>query len=62
VTGSHGSDPRHHKEAVRLLSAGAVHGSWYVSQRFPLERIQDAYAFHEAHKGLKAIVHPQERE
>ena len=58
VMGTHGSDPRHHKEAVRLLSTGAVHGQWYVSETFPLARISDAYAFHEAHGGMKAVVHP----
>jgi L-iditol 2-dehydrogenase len=58
VMGTHGSDPTHHKEAIRLLSSGAVHGEWYVSETFPLSRIMDAYEFHEAHKGLKAIVHP----
>jgi L-iditol 2-dehydrogenase len=58
VMGTHGSDPRHHKEAVRLLASGAVHGDWYVSETFPLSRILDAYAFHESHKGFKAIVHP----
>ena len=58
VMGTHGSDPKHHKEAVQLLSGGAVHGGWYVSNAFPLARIHDAYAFHEAHQGMKAIVHP----
>ena len=58
VMGTHGSDPKHHKEAVRLLAGGAVHGEWYVSETFPLARIDDAYAFHESHQGLKAIVHP----
>ena len=58
VMGTHGSDPKHHKEAVRLLAGGAVHGEWYVSETFPLARIHDAYTFHESHQGLKAIVHP----
>ena len=58
VMGTHGSDPGHHKEAVRLLSDGSVHGGWYISETFPLERIHDAYAFHESHQGLKAIIHP----
>lgn len=58
VMGTHGSDPRHHKEAIRLLSSESVHGEWYVSETFPLSRIVEAYEFHEAHKGLKAIVHP----
>lgn len=60
VMGTHGSEPRHHKEAVRLLANEDVHGSWYVSQTFPLEKIHEAYAFHEAHQAFKAIVHPQE--
>ncbi len=58
VMGTHGSDPRHHKEAVRLLSRRAVHGSWYISMTFPLSRIMEAYAFQESHQGLKAMIHP----
>ena len=61
VMGTHGSDPSHHKEAVRLLSTSAVHGDWYVSKAFPLDRIHEAYAYHESHTGLKAIVRPQEQ-
>lgn len=58
VTGSHGSGPRHHQEAVRLLASGEVHGDWYVTATFPLSQILEAYAYHESHQGLKAIVHP----
>ena len=62
VTGSHGSAPRHHKQAVRMLAAHEVHGGWYVSKTFPLARILDAYAYHESHAAFKAIVHPWDTE
>jgi len=58
VMGTHGSDPRHHKEAVRLLATGAVHGEGYVSGTYSLGEIHEAYAFHESHQGMKAVVHP----
>lgn len=61
VMGTHGSEPRHHKEAVRMLASEEVHGSWYVTATFPLAKILDAYAYHESHQGLKAIVHPWEQ-
>lgn len=61
VMGTHGSDPHHHKAAVDLLAANEVHGDWYVSETFPLAKIMDAYDFHEAHKGFKAIVHPWDK-
>ena len=60
VMGTHGSDPIHHREAVRLLATNSVHGDWYVSRTFPLDEIHEAYAYHESHSGFKAIVRPQE--
>lgn len=58
VMGTHGSDPAHHKKAVDFLSSGAVNGDRYISRAFPLSRIMEAYAFHEGHKGFKAVIHP----
>jgi L-iditol 2-dehydrogenase len=59
VMGSHGSLPRHHRLAVDLIARGAVQAKSYLSALYPLEKITEAFAFHESRKGLKVIVAPQ---
>ncbi len=59
VMGSHGSLPRHHLKAVELITRGDVRAARYVSKVFPLQRINEAFAFHESRQGLKVIVDPQ---
>jgi L-iditol 2-dehydrogenase len=58
VMGSHGSLPRHHGKAVGLIARGSVTAKSYVSEVFPLEKIADAFAYHESRAGLKVIVAP----
>ncbi len=58
VMGTHGSQPRHHKQAVHLLATGKVSGDRYIHRRFPLQQIRDAYAYHESRQGLKVAVKP----
>jgi len=60
ITGSHGSVPRHHRLALQVLEAGIIDADAYITHRFPLSRILDAFAAAEAHDGMKVIVHPQE--
>ena len=58
VMGSHGSLPRHHEKAVRLIEQGRVHAKDYISKIFPLEDIREAFKYHESRQGLKVIVKP----
>ena len=58
VMGSHGSLPRHHKTAVDLIAAGVVHARDYISKVYPLEKIQEAFSYHESRRGLKVVVEP----
>jgi L-iditol 2-dehydrogenase len=58
VMGSHGSLPRHHRMAVQLIEQGAVQAEKYISRIFPLERIEEAFAYHESRQGLKVVVKP----
>ncbi len=58
VMGSHGSLPRHHQTAVRLIEKGAVNAEKYITARFPLENITEAFACHEERGGLKTIILP----
>ena len=43
-------------EAVRLLSAGVVKVDRLVTHRFPLERIQEAFAAHRSPESIKVTV------
>jgi len=58
VMGSHGSLPRHHEKAVRLIDQGRVNAKDYISRIFPLKDIREAFEYHESRKGLKVIVKP----
>lgn len=59
VTGSHGSVPRHHELAVRLLEKGLVRVNPLITHRFPLDQVNEAFAVMEGRTGMKIIVHPQ---
>lgn len=61
VTGSHGSVPRQHELAVRLLEKGLVRVAPLITHRFPLSRVHEAFATSEGRDGMKVVVHPQER-
>ncbi len=58
VMGSHGSLPRHHETAVNLITEGRISAKRFISKVFPLEKIGEAFAFHESRQGLKTIVAP----
>ncbi len=60
VTGSHGSTPRQHEMAVKLISAGRVRVKPLITHRFPLSKIHEAFAAMESRKGLKVVVRPFE--
>ncbi len=59
LMGSHGSVPRQHRIAVDLIAKGAVQAKKYISATFPLEKIKEAFAYHESRQGLKVIVTPE---
>lgn len=46
-------------EAIRLLAAGLVRTERLLTHRFPLERIQDAFAAHRAPDSIKVAVVPR---
>jgi len=58
VMGSHGSLPRHHQKAVKLIADKAVNAASYISRTFPLAEINEAFAYHESRGGLKTVVLP----
>lgn len=58
VTGSHGSVPRHHELAVKLLERGMVRTEPIITHHFPLDEINEAFRAMESQEGMKIIVHP----
>jgi L-iditol 2-dehydrogenase len=58
VTGSHGSTPRQHEMAVRLLEKGLVRTAPIVTHHFPLACINDGFQVMENKQGMKIIIHP----
>lgn len=62
ITGSHGSVPRQHKLAVKLLESGRVRVAPLITHRFPLDQIHAAFAVMESRQGMKIVVAPHDRE
>lgn len=58
VSGAHGSLPRHHRQALELIASGRVPTKEFVSHRFSLDQIHEAFAITEDHTGLRVIVEP----
>jgi L-iditol 2-dehydrogenase len=58
LTGSHGCVPRHHETAVKLLERGLVRVKPLITNRFPLDRIHEAFETMESRRGMKIVVKP----
>lgn len=58
--GSHGSVPRQHLSALKLLGRGSIKVKPLITHSFPLTRIEEAFRVVEERKGLKVVVHPRE--
>ncbi len=58
LTGSHGSTPKQHRQALNLIASGMIDMKKYISHRYPLENITDAFASAENRDGLRVIVKP----
>jgi L-iditol 2-dehydrogenase len=58
VMGAHGSLPRHHRQAIDLIAAKRPDIGPYISHRFPLDKIREAFAAAEGHQGMRVVVQP----
>ncbi len=58
IMGAHGCVPRHHQQAIGLIASGALNMNRYISHRFPLARISEAFQASESHAGMRVIVEP----
>lgn len=58
VTGSHGSTPRQHALAVKLLEQKLVRVELLITHRFPLDQVNEAFQIMENKQGMKVVVKP----
>ena len=58
VTGSHGSVPRQHKLAVKLIEDKKVNVKELITASYPLSRTEEAFKEFESRKGMKVVVKP----
>jgi len=58
VHGSHGSISSQHQKAVDLISSGSIKIGKYISHKFKLDDIMEAFAVSEGREGMRVIVNP----
>ena len=58
VSGAHGALPRHHRMAVELIRSGMISVKPFVTKRFPLDQIQEAFDTATARSCMRVIVEP----
>jgi len=58
VSGAHGSVPRHHRQAIGLIASGRIDIGSFISHRFALDDIGEAFRAAENKEGLRVVVKP----
>lgn len=58
VMGAHGCVPRHHRQALDLIASGSIDMKPFISHRFALDNIVEAFAAAESHAGMRVVVNP----
>jgi L-iditol 2-dehydrogenase len=58
VVGANGSSPAHNKQALELISSGAVPVADLITHRLPLERVLDAFGIVARGEAIKVTVQP----
>jgi L-iditol 2-dehydrogenase len=58
IVGANGSSPQHNKEALGLISTGAVPVSDLITHRLPLASVLDALQIVAAGEGIKVTIEP----
>ncbi|MDD4774569.1 MAG: alcohol dehydrogenase catalytic domain-containing protein [Eubacteriales bacterium] len=58
ITGAHGATPVHHGRAVDLIARGTVDMKKYITHKYPLDEIAEAFRTAENHDGLRVVVNP----
>jgi len=58
VVGTHGSSPRHNRQALELISKERIRIKKYITERLPLEKLLQGMEKVEKALGLKIIIEP----
>jgi len=58
LTGSHGSAPRHHKEAMRIIEENFIDLEYLITHKFKLEQINQAFDLAYSGMAQKIIINP----
>ena len=58
LTGAHGSVPRHHRQALELISQGIVKVKRYISSAYPLSESLEAFQKAGEKKEMRIIIQP----
>jgi L-iditol 2-dehydrogenase len=58
IVGSHGSVPRQHRLALKLIASGMIDMKRFISHSFGLDQIHEAFDIVEQKKGMKIVVNP----
>jgi len=58
LTGAHGSVPRHHRQALELISKGIIEVKKYISSTYPLSEAVEAFKKAREKTEMRIIIHP----
>lgn len=60
LTGSHGSTPATHKEALELIDSERINLKYLITHIYPLEELNEAFKVASSGEGQKVIIRPNE--
>ena len=58
ITGSHGSTPKQHAQALKMISDGSIDLSRLITHSFKLTEIEEAYDLAMSGQCLKIVIEP----
>lgn len=58
VSGAHGATPKCHAEAVSMIESGRIDVKKFITHKFSLDKINEAFKAAEEHGGLRVVVEP----
>lgn len=60
ISGAHGALPTHHRQALEIIGSGQIDFTRFISHRYPLNDVLEAFAVAESHVGMRVAVTPWE--
>ena len=58
ISGAHGALPRHHRQAVELISSGVINVKPFITNHYPLDEIEAAFEAATARQCMRVVVEP----